>query len=151
LQENGEQPAGTSATTCNNTRRPGTITADIVHLVNVKAPGKRCVRGVEQKQGLSGWWTEDVHAEPKVGIVAKFRFGADGGCDMEILALQRDSQVCWRCVTHLSGDEWIGTELSFELRAKDGGTDLVFVTGAGRRRPTFCATAASGGRFISSV
>jgi len=94
-----------------------------VHLVNVKAPGKRCVRGVEQKQGLSGWWTEDVHAEPKVEIVAKFRFGADGGCDMEILALQRDRQVCWRCVTHLSGDEWIGTELSFELRAKDGGTD----------------------------
>jgi hypothetical protein len=45
---------------------------------------------------------------------------------MEILALQRDRLVRWRCVAHLSGDEWIGTELSFELLAKDGGTGLVF-------------------------
>jgi hypothetical protein len=29
--------------------------ADILHLANVKAPGRPCVRGVEQQQGLSGW------------------------------------------------------------------------------------------------
>jgi uncharacterized protein YndB with AHSA1/START domain len=100
--------------------------ADILHLVTVKAPADRVFDALSEQRCLLGWWTEDVHAEPRIGTVAKFRFGANGGCDMEILALQSDRLVRWRCIANLSGDEWVGTEVSFELRAKNAGTNVVF-------------------------
>ena len=69
----------------------------------------------------------NVKAEPKVGSVAKFRFGdKGGGSDMVITALQPHRLVRWRCVDHLSGEEWIGTEVLFELVAEPNRTVLRF-------------------------
>ena len=46
--------------------------------------------------GLRGWWTADTSADEKVGGKAEFGF------------------------------EWVGTELTFDLRQTDGATVLLF-------------------------
>jgi uncharacterized protein YndB with AHSA1/START domain len=89
--------------------------ADILHLVNIAAPPEKIFAALTEQQGLAGWWTEHVAAEPKVGTVARFRFADHGGSDTKIAALQPHRLVHWRCVAHLSGEEWVGTELFFEL------------------------------------
>jgi uncharacterized protein YndB with AHSA1/START domain len=100
--------------------------ADILHLVSIDSTPDKVFGALSERRGLAGWWTEDVAAEPKVGTVAMFRFGEHGGCDMEIVALEPDRLVRWHCVAHLSGDEWIGTELTFDLRAEKGATVVRF-------------------------
>src|SRR5260370_38006958 len=100
--------------------------ADILHLVNIKAPPEKIFTALTQRSGLAGWWTEDVDAEPRVGTIARFRFGDHGGSDMAIMALEPDRLVRWRCIGHLSGEEWIGTELFFELAGEGDGTVLRF-------------------------
>jgi uncharacterized protein YndB with AHSA1/START domain len=100
--------------------------ADILHLVNIAAPPEKIFTSLTEQRGLAGWWTEDVQAEPKVDSIAKFRFGDNGGCDMAIAALEPFRMARWRCVGHLSGEEWIGTELFFELRTRPDHTVLRF-------------------------
>jgi uncharacterized protein YndB with AHSA1/START domain len=100
--------------------------ADILHLVNVRAAPERVFAALTDRSGLAGWWTRDVQAEPRAGTIARFRFGDHGGSDMEITALEPNRLVQWRCVNHLSGDEWIGTELSFELVARGDQTIVRF-------------------------
>src|SRR5580765_3201602 len=89
--------------------------ADILHLVNIAASPDKVFAALTEQRGLAGWWTEDVKAEPRVGSVAQFRFGDNGGSDMAIVALEPHPLLRWRRVGHLSGEEWIGTELFFEL------------------------------------
>jgi len=124
--------------------------ADILHLVNIAASPDKVFAALTEQRGLAGWWTEDVKAEPRVGSVAQFRFGDNGGSDMAIVALEPHHLVRWRCVGHLSGEEWIGTELFFELVPGKNAPCFASATGAGSRPRTSCASAACGGRSISS-
>jgi len=76
------------------------------------------------QEGLAGWWTRNVNAPPGVGAVIEFRFDDKGFNDMKVLELSPGKRVRWQCVD--GAKEWIGTELSFELSEKDGGTVLLF-------------------------
>jgi len=102
--------------------------AEILHKVTIAAPPARVFATLTQQQGLEGWWTENVRAEPRVGAICRFRFDDNTGPDMEILALEAERLVHWRCVAH--GDnpthEWINTELFFDLEAQGPGTVLRF-------------------------
>ncbi len=100
--------------------------ADILHLVNVQSTPGKVFAALTEQRGMAGWWTEDVQAEPRVGAIAKFRFGEHGGSDMEVTVLDPGRLVRWRCVAHPSGTEWIGTVLSFDLRLENEGTVVRF-------------------------
>jgi uncharacterized protein YndB with AHSA1/START domain len=100
--------------------------ADILHLVNIAARPEKIFAALTEQSGLAGWWTEDVKAEPRVGSVAQFRFADNSGSDMAIVALEPYRLVRWRCVAHPSGEEWIGSELFFELVAERDSTMLRF-------------------------
>jgi Activator of Hsp90 ATPase homolog 1-like protein len=63
---------------------------------------------------------------PKVGSIAKSRFVDRAGSDMEILRLEKNRLVHWSCVAHLSGDEWVATEIFFELQPEKDCTTLHF-------------------------
>jgi uncharacterized protein YndB with AHSA1/START domain len=91
--------------------------ADILHKITIKAVAGRVYAALSQPAGLAGWWTNDVQAEDRVGTIAKFRFGGGTGPDMEILELVPDTRVMWRCVAHSDGNEWINSELTFDLEA----------------------------------
>ncbi|HEY9101459.1 SRPBCC domain-containing protein [Chitinimonas sp.] len=83
--------------------------------------------------GLKGWWTEDCEGASQTGGSLQFRFG-DTHKTMRIERLEPGRLVHWRCtqahvaIAELSRkDEWVGTELAFQL------SDL----GAGRTRLDF--------------
>ena len=102
--------------------------ADILHKITIAAPPEKVYAALTEPLGLAGWWTENVRAEPKVGSIARFRFGEESGPDMEILDLRPSKLVHWRCVAKTTGskDEWIGTEIFFELEPDGQGTILRF-------------------------
>jgi uncharacterized protein YndB with AHSA1/START domain len=102
--------------------------AEIFHKISISAPPSEVYAALTEQSGLSGWWTEKVHAEPKVGAICRFRFDNGTGPDMEVLELKRNKFVQWRCVAHSDDPkhEWVGTELFFELEPKGASTLLRF-------------------------
>jgi uncharacterized protein YndB with AHSA1/START domain len=89
--------------------------AETLHKVSIKGTPKKIHAAPTEQAGLAGWWTEQVKAQAKVGTVAKFRFGKAGRNEMQILELVPKRLVPWRCRVNTFGDEWVNTEIFFEL------------------------------------
>jgi len=75
--------------------------------------------------GLRGWWSEDCHADSRVGGLLNFGFGACSK-QMRVERLVATQEVAWLCTrAHIDAagvtrpDEWVGTEMVFRL-APDG-------------------------------
>jgi uncharacterized protein YndB with AHSA1/START domain len=97
---------------------------DILHRVGIRSSPEKVFAALAEESGLAGWWTKDVKAAPSVGAINQFRFGDKGFNAMKVLELWPGQRVKWLCVD--GAKEWIGTELTFELRQEDGGTVLLF-------------------------
>lgn len=97
---------------------------DILHRVGIDASAEKVFKAVSEEKGLAGWWTRNVTAPPGVGVVLEFRFDDKGYNLMKVLELTPGKRVRWQCVD--GAKEWIGTELTFDLREKDGTTVLLF-------------------------
>jgi hypothetical protein len=97
---------------------------DILHKVGIKSSSLKAVyTALTTREGLSGWWTNDTRGDSKVGGVLEFRFGA-GGIDMKILELHPAERVLWQVVA--GPEEWIGTQISFDLRQEGDWTIVLF-------------------------
>jgi hypothetical protein len=98
--------------------------ADILHKAGIKSssPGD-AYKALTTLEGLSGWWTENTQGETKPGGVLQFRFGA-GGIDMKVLELDPARRVLWQVVDGPA--EWIGTNVSFDLRQEADWTIVLF-------------------------
>lgn len=97
---------------------------DILHKVGIKSSAPHDVyKALTKREGLAGWWTTDTQGESKIGGVLKFRFG-NGGFDMKVLELHPGRRVLWQVID--GPPEWIGTEISFDLKPKDGWTIVLF-------------------------
>ena len=97
---------------------------DIVHRVGIKASRETVFAALSEEQGLAGWWTREVKASPSVGAINQFRFGDKGCNEMKVMELFPGKRVKWLCVN--GAKEWIGTELTFDLREAEGTTVLLF-------------------------
>lgn len=81
--------------------------------------------------GLHGWWSEDCEVNMQIGGTLLFRFGPNHK-EMRVEQLEPGRRVQWRCVAaHIDAltkkDEWVGTQLVFDLSlAENGGTRLDF-------------------------
>jgi uncharacterized protein YndB with AHSA1/START domain len=100
--------------------------ADILHAVSIRGTPQQVFAALTEQSGLAGWWTRDVEAQPTVGSIAKFRFGKGGGPDMEVVALAPNKFVHWRCRSNTWSDEWVNTELTFEIESRDDRTMVSF-------------------------
>jgi uncharacterized protein YndB with AHSA1/START domain len=102
-----------------------TKTADILHKFVIEAPPAKIYRAITEKDGLAGWWTTDVKAEPKLGSIDEFGFyGHTIVFEMRITELKPTERVAWLC--QAGPPEWIGTELSFELTPAEKGSTIKF-------------------------
>jgi len=86
---------------------------NIRHEVLIGVPADHVFKAITTQQGLSGWWTPGVQAEPARDSVARFPFGPTYFKEMRITNLEPSKQLNWTCITGC--DEWVGTTLSFEL------------------------------------
>ena len=102
---------------------------DIVHRIGIKSPAAQVYEALTSLEGLARWWTEEVLGDGGIGGKIAFCFRSPTGelkgkIDMEVQELAPPKAVRWRCTGGL--DEWIGTDIGFDLAEEDGQTILHF-------------------------
>ena len=99
---------------------------DILHQVVIEAPARAVYRALTEPDGLAGWWTTDVDAEPELGSVADFGFDSRSTVfKMKIEELEEQEFVRWHCVG--GQPEWEHTEITFDLseETSDGAVQTI--------------------------
>lgn len=107
--------------------------ADILHKLWVNAPVEEVYKALTTQDGLRNWWTPEAWAEPVSGSIAEFRFGERWHDKMEIVLLEPNQRIVWRCIQ--CNDEWLNTEISFFLETV-GWRTLVHFSHTGWKGPT---------------
>jgi uncharacterized protein YndB with AHSA1/START domain len=102
---------------------------DIIHRIGIKAPVTQVYDALTTLAGLGSWWTEEVRGETRVGGRIEFSFRTKTGellgrMVMEVQETNAEKDVRWRCVE--GPEEWIGTDITFQLSAQDGQTIVLF-------------------------
>jgi len=102
---------------------------NIIHRMGTSASMQEVYKAISTIEGLSGWWTEEVSGDAGAGgrIQFTFRTPADdikGQMVMEVKSLQPYQRVHWLCVE--GPEEWIFTDITFDLSEQDGLTILLF-------------------------
>ena len=100
---------------------------DILHRIGVTSAPEEVFAALTTVDGLAGWWTEDTKGDSDDGGVIQFRFAGapePGGFDMKVLETRPSELVLWEVVD--GPEEWIGTQVRFELSQEDGFTIVLF-------------------------
>src|SRR5688572_29729224 len=97
--------------------------AEIRHNVVIKARPEKVFNAITTQEGLENWWTKQTTAKPEVGFVNIFTFGKFRN-EMKVSTLVHNKKVEWKCIQSI--DEWIDTNISFDLEEKEGKTILRF-------------------------
>jgi uncharacterized protein YndB with AHSA1/START domain len=95
----------------------------IRHNVAIKATPGKIFQAITTQEGLANWWAKQTTAKPEAGFVNIFTFGKIRN-EMKITRLTPDKTVEWECINSI--EEWVGTNISFDLEEKDGRTILRF-------------------------
>ena len=96
---------------------------DIRHKLTIKAPPAKVYQAVTTQEGLSNWWCRNTIAKPETEFVNSFTFGKFV-IEMKVTKLSPVQRVEWECLR--ATEEWLGTDVSFDLEEKEGNTILRF-------------------------
>lgn len=112
---------------------------DIRHRVVVSASPESVYDAIATTEGISEWWTRDgVRGESSEGSRVRFYFGQlEPAAVIEVTRLSPHDHVGWSCVE--GADEWVGTELSFDLTRTDDETVVLFTHADWREATEFMA------------
>lgn len=102
---------------------------NIIHRIGIKSPAIQVYKALTSLQGLAAWWTEEVSGNAQVGGKIEFYFRTKAGellgkMVMEVQGLAHAKAVSWRCIE--GPEEWIGTEIRFDLSEQDNQTIVIF-------------------------
>ncbi len=98
---------------------------EIVHQLTIKASPGKVYHAITDQKGLASWWTQYVTAEPRIDSIAEFEFeGGKVKMRMKVIKLLPNRTVVWHCLA--GPQEWIGTQLAFELTPAEHATSLYF-------------------------
>lgn len=103
--------------------------ADIIHRIGIKSPVASVYEALSTINGLAHWWTQDVEGDTTIAGNITFIFRSDvgeikGQMVMEVMESNPGKNVRWSCVE--GPEEWIGTDIGFDLSEQDGMTILIF-------------------------
>lgn len=122
---------------------------EIRHNVVIKATPDKIYHAVSTQQGLASWWAKQTIAKPEVGFVNTFTFGTIRN-EMEVTRLTPNKKVEWKCIRSI--EEWVDTNISFDLEEKDGRTLLRFTHSGWREvADMFAECNYAWGRFMTSL
>jgi uncharacterized protein YndB with AHSA1/START domain len=109
---------------------------DILHSVGIKATPKKVFEALSTIGGISHWWVVGTKGNAKQGGIIDF-----GNATMRVVELKPNKVAKWKCMT--GPKEWVGTDLTFQLKAKKDQTVVLF-THANWKKPTefmrYCST-----------
>lgn len=114
---------------------------EIIHRIGIACTPADVFGALTTDDGLSRWWTTDTSGAGDVGSVIEFRFNGMGP-DFTVIELKENTLVRWR---H-SGETpsaWVGTEVSFRLKAEGSQTYVFFSHSNWKERSEFmghCST-----------
>ena len=102
---------------------------DIIHRIGMKSTTDQVYKAITTKDGLAHWWTEEVAGEEKLDGKIEFTFRSDNGeikgkMIMEVKGLNPQKDVQWRCID--GPEEWIDTDITFQLSQQDEQTIVIF-------------------------
>ena len=100
---------------------------DILHRVGIKITPDKVFEALTTIEGLSHWWITDTTGDVKPGGIINFGFS-----QMKVVELKPNERVKWKCVG--GPEEWVGTDVIFQLKAKDDQTFVLF-THANWKKP----------------
>jgi uncharacterized protein YndB with AHSA1/START domain len=92
---------------------------DILHRVGIKAAPKKVFEALTTIDGLSHWWIVGTKGNPAIGGIIDFDFA-----EMKVVESKTNKVVKWKCVK--GPEDWVGTELTFELKANKDETFVLF-------------------------
>jgi uncharacterized protein YndB with AHSA1/START domain len=103
--------------------------ADIIHRVGIEAPAAKVYDALATVEGVAGWWTREANGDSRVGGRTSFPFYSPTGehlgtFGMKVLELTPGEKVRWR--VEEGPEEWIGTDIEFNLSQADGQTIVLF-------------------------
>ena len=101
----------------------------IRHNVVIKATPEKIYEAITTQEGLASWWAKQTIAKPEVGFTNVFTFGPYRN-EMEVMQLTPNKSVDWKCINSI--EEWVGTNISFDIEEKEGRTILRFTHGGWR-------------------
>ena len=102
---------------------------NIIHRIGIRSASEKVYKALSTIEGVSNWWTEEVEGDDKAGGKIQFTFRTETGnikgqMLMEVTELDPQQRVCWHCID--GPEEWIGTDITFDLSEQDNQTILIF-------------------------
>ena len=117
---------------------------DILHRIGVEqASTEQVYDALTTLEGIRGWWAENTAGESDDGGATEFRLGTDGP-QIKVAEREPGRSVRWDVVG--GADEWIGTNVQWDLRRTATTRSCCSSTRAGASRSSSCTTAAPSGR-----
>ncbi len=98
--------------------------SDIIQELTIEATPENVFHALTLPGGITGWWSNHVTAEPKVGTLTEVRFENGRIFKMEITDLEVGKKVYWR--VRLSPHDWEGSTITWDLMPISKGTNLLF-------------------------
>lgn len=122
---------------------------DIVHSVVIKTTPDRLYEAIATQQGLEGWWTPQVKAEPTVGTLSEFRF-TGVVLKFRVDTLEPARHVAWSSVQ--VPPDWEGTRILFDITPDGDKAALKFShTGFTSTSGSFGVTSYSWAQYLRSL
>jgi uncharacterized protein YndB with AHSA1/START domain len=102
---------------------------DIIHRIGIKATPSKVYEALATVEGVAAWWTRETTGESKPGGKMNLTFRRPDGeelgtVDMQVLKLTPGRNVVWRITE--GPEEWIGTDVTFDLSQDGEHTILMF-------------------------
>jgi len=102
---------------------------DIIHRIGIKAPLSKVYAALATAEGVAGWWTEDATGEGTLGGTMQVTFHDPHGKEIGKMAfvlseLRQNEAVRWHFES--GPEEWLGTDVTFELKQEGATTLLIF-------------------------
>jgi uncharacterized protein YndB with AHSA1/START domain len=98
--------------------------SEIVQELTIKATPEKVFHALIRPDGIAGWWSNHVTAEPVVGSLTEVRFENGGVFQMEMTNLEVGKKVQWS--VRLSPHDWEGSTITWDLTPISKGTRLLF-------------------------
>jgi len=98
--------------------------ASLLHFIEIKSSPEKIYSLFSNLEGVKSWWTETADLLSSTPEVYQFMFPSGAQNKMEVLGKIDEVFVHWKCLD--GHDEWIGTEIKFEVVIKEGRQYLRF-------------------------
>lgn len=101
----------------------------IKHRVGIKASSLKVYEALSTINGIANWWTNNTTGESEAGKTIVVRFHTPegkevGSMNIEVQELQPETKVRWKFTA--GPEEWIGTEVIFDLHQEEEYTIVLF-------------------------